>query len=94
MLPNIQKMLAEIEDDAKRAKWSRSNEMTADLDASAYRGETDRWFIVVVDFSIEDQGFSAGSRGYDGVARKDLIVMHLPRENAERIFKLAQKNVN
>ena len=85
----FEKMLREIDEDMREAKWE-SKEAPDGLDAKAYKGTSSRWEFVVVDFSIEDQGFPKGSRGYDGVARLGEVILHLPREVAEAAFRFAE----
>lgn len=47
--------------------------------------------LTVVEFSIEDQGFPPGSKGYDGAAViAGVGIVHLSRELAEKAFKYAQ----
>jgi hypothetical protein len=54
-------------------------------------GKKTSWRFVVVEFSIEDQGFPAGSKGYDGtVTSSEGVVMRLTRAQAERAFKRAK----
>ena len=57
--------------------------------ATAYLGLAPGWRMTVVSFDIEPQGFPPGSRGYDGAAHHDTILIRLTRELAERAFKLA-----
>lgn len=85
--------LDQVLDDASRAieiaTWEKFDEFPTDHDAVAYRGRGDGWEFLVVSFSIEDQGFPKGSRGWDGTGRKKSTVLHLTRELAERGFRLA-----
>jgi hypothetical protein len=57
-------------------------------DARFFIGKKDDWAILVVPFSIEDQGFPVGSRGYDGTAtnRAEGVVMRLTRGQAEVLY--------
>lgn len=57
--------------------------------ARAFMASNERWTITVVEFDIEYQGFPPGSKGYDGMVRKDATIVHMTREVAERIFKKA-----
>jgi len=52
----------------------------------AFVGTADGWHFVITDFSIEEQGFPPGSRGYDGAARhaEKGLVLHLTREMSQK----------
>ena len=56
-------------------------------------GSTETWSFVIMDFSIESQGFPSGSRGADGAATcmSKSLVLHLSRELAQRGLELALK---
>lgn len=62
--------------------------------AKAFMGSADGWVFNVVAFSIEDQGFPPGSRGYDGTGTKQTTILRLPRPLAEKAFKLAEKQTS
>jgi hypothetical protein len=49
--------------------------------------------FVVASFCIEKQGFPTGSRGYDGTVMnpKELAVIRLPRDLAEKLCKDAER---
>lgn len=49
--------------------------------------------VIVADFDISDQGFPAGSRGYDGAVSMGMVVMRLPRSLAKKIFYIARASV-
>lgn len=59
--------------------------------SSSYQGEYQQYRIVVVEFSIENQGFPPGSKGYDGVVVAGTTVIHLTRELAKKAFDVAKK---
>lgn len=74
--------------------WSRDIRGHVDMhsrghDPRFYTGSADGWFFTVCDFSIEEQGFPKGSRGYDGAGRSDNMVLHLTRELAQRAVERA-----
>ena len=57
-----------------------SAEVAADVaqyDPVTFIGEGGGWRIVVVSFSIEDQGFPKGTRGYDGTAKSSCAVVKI-----------------
>ena len=63
-----------------------------DPSARAYTGDAEGWRVLVVSFSIEDQGHPKGARGYDGTVVRSAppVVVRLTRELAEKLFKLAE----
>jgi hypothetical protein len=75
-------------------KWLRIGG-PADASARFLHGECSTWTALVADFSIVDQGFPVGSRGYDGTATKksEPLILHLPREAAQAAFEKAIKEV-
>jgi hypothetical protein len=79
-----------VEDVLPTLRWEPSD-MVQDHDptARAFLGLAPGWRMTVVSFNIESQGFPPGSRGYDGAAHHDTILIRLTRELAERAFKLA-----
>lgn len=87
------RMMQQIEEDMSKAKWEVIPSPEG-LDAKTIKGATDRWNFVIVSFSIEDQGFPEGSRGYDGAARCGSVIMHLPRETAEAMFRFAESRTS
>ena len=82
---------------ARVTNWQRDPHKTSmeldALSARGYTGSADGWSFGVADFSIENQGFPAGSRGYDGAAthRQKGILFHLTQDMAERAVKAACK---
>jgi hypothetical protein len=73
-------------------------EAPPNLKPRAYKGSANGWTFLVVSFSIEDQGFPKGSRGYDGTGTRSAMgmpvtVMHLPRDLAEKAVKLALRQL-
>jgi len=46
---------------------------------------------VLASFPIEDQGFPPGSRGYDGTYVRGPNMLRLPRELAEKAFKVIEE---
>lgn len=62
--------------------------------SQAYTGQADGWTFNIVAFSIEDQGFPKGSRGFDGSGTIVLggrgTMLRLTRELAEKAVKLAE----
>ena len=83
---------------AKVADWRETPVLDEEVRKHGVRtveGKANNWHFVLVSFSIEDQGFPAGSRGYDGTARKDtarkdIVVLRLPREVVRRAFEMAE----
>lgn len=57
-------------------------------DARLIQGTAPGWRVVVCRFSIEDQGFAAGSVGYDGmlVWEPRALIVRMTRPIAERVF--------
>lgn len=52
----------------------------------AFVGDAAGWRFVITDFSIEDQGFPPGTRGWDGAAicAEQHLVLHLTRDMAKK----------
>jgi hypothetical protein len=74
----------------REATWVRTEPMSdvpAYLEAIFWMGRAGDWNITVSSFSIEEQGFPVGSRGYDGFCtflyNGAPIVLRLPHELAE-----------
>jgi hypothetical protein len=86
-----------IEDLIDRTKRWRKVPMPADAPtgAESYEGtltlNKTSWRFLVVAFSIEDQGFPPGSKGYDGTVVSGRSVVRLTREQAKRAYKRAKK---
>ena len=60
----------------------------------AYEAVKEEWVVIVARFSIEDQGFPAGSVGYDGCLRKGMNIVRMTRDLAERLWKKADYQQN
>lgn len=60
-----------------------------------FTGKANGWTFIVMAFPIEDQGFSPGSRGYDGTgtfsAVGSNVIIRLPRPLAELACNLAEQ---
>jgi len=63
-------------------------------DARGYVGVQGRWRIVVASFSIENQGFPPGSRGYDGTAMEGGSIIRLTRDQAETLCLDAEEKLS
>ena len=63
---------------------------------ASYEGQGNGWRLLVVSFSIEDQGFPPGSLGYDGSATfpAQALVVRLTRPQAKRAFERAEKQAH
>lgn len=88
--------LAEIEVDLPLAKWALIDgpaRETNTVGVLFYEGSTSRWHFMVCSFETESQGFPPGSRGHDGAATKQGVVLHLTRELAKRAVSLAEKQL-
>ena len=81
--------MSKLEDALWRAtvKWQR----TPLEGAVAYAGTAEDTRLLVVSFSIEDQGFPSGSLGYDGTVTSGTTVVHMPRDIAEILHKDASE---
>ena len=82
---------------AGKVQWSAA-ELAPDLGGGAsYEGrlaeDEEPLQILVLSFSIEDQGFEAGSLGYDGALTMRSGVLRLPRPDAETLHGLAAQQV-
>lgn len=90
----MRELLAEIERVLPNVKWELEPGAITKVDpkheARGYVGEIGDWHFAVVTFSIEDQGFLPGSRGYDGLGRKGGTIIHLTKPLAEKAAKLAE----
>lgn len=66
----------------------------APVGSQAYTGQAHGWTFQIVAFSIEDQGFPPGSRGFDGTGTIVLggkgTLLRLTRVLAEKAVKLAE----
>lgn len=85
-------LLKEIEQVLPTVTWKESacSGEAAEYAARFHEGAVDGWHFVLCTFSIEDQGFPAGSRGWDGTARKGSVVLRLPHELANKAVQLAE----
>jgi len=83
--------LEDIEEDLPNIKWSAPDIVWPDYKSWSGVG---KWTISVISFSIVDQGYPAGSMGYDGTATHDGIVVRLTRTLAEKAFRLAEKSAS
>ena len=74
--------------------WERM-EIAESETAIGFCGKYSSWRIIVTEFDIEDQGFPPGSKGYDGAVNdvEKGMVMRLPRDLAEKAFKIAFKKM-
>lgn len=85
----------EIDAAIDMAKWDEVETSTVgipDLPAGTvcYKGTALDWLLVIVSFSIEDQGFPKGAMGYDGVARRSHSLIRLTREQAIHAYAKAR----
>jgi hypothetical protein len=96
MQHQIMGMLKEIAEAAQTAKWAMMDlpppVQTHDATARGFTGRAGAWEVLLLSFSIEDQGYPAGSRGYMGTALNGGTMLRLTRELAEKLFKLAEKS--
>ena len=91
----MKQILNEIQALLSKLTWKSTPAPASDIHGpSAFTGSNDEWEITVIDFSIEDQGFPEGSRGYDGAARKGTLVIRLTRELAQEAFETAKKQTS
>lgn len=75
--------------EAGEVKWQRS---PIPLEgAVAYAGTAEDMRLLVVSFSIEDQGFPPDSLGYDGTITSGTTIVHIPRDIAETLHKAASE---
>ena len=90
-MTNLAKIQREVEAAIAAATWVST---PAPRDAEAYEGKAPGAVFTVVAFSIEDQGFPPGSRGYDGaVAFSRGLLVRLTREQAERAVQQARASI-
>ncbi len=87
----VKRLLREVEECAKGARWQYHDVPDEDPTARSYSADAPNWTLLVVSFDIEKQGFPKGSRGYDGTAVRGNppLIMRLTRELAEKLFKQA-----
>lgn len=62
-----------------------------------FMGSANGWRFIIMSFSIEDQGFPPGSKGYDGTgsltaAGSGPVILRLTRPLAELACKLAERS--
>jgi len=60
--------------------------------AKGFIGTTDDLRLVVVSFSIENQGFPPGSLGYDGTLVSGTTVVRMTRKVAEAVHAAASRS--
>jgi hypothetical protein len=85
-------LLAEIDRVLPMVKWKRCKDNRTTPPSEFFEGTTHEWYFVSASFSIEEQGFPPGSRGYDGIGRKGSTVIRFTRPLAERVFKEAARH--
>lgn len=86
-----EKQEKQIEMLARNCSWQKDSDSDKlPPTARAYIGSLENARVLVVDFDISDQGFAAGSRGYDGAVTINKTVIRLPRSLAARIFCVAR----
>jgi hypothetical protein len=89
-------LLKQLAEQAEKIQWTADNlggEVTRnDPSARAFTGKVEGWHVLVVSFSIENQGYPRGSRSYDGtgVRKQPPVVLRFTRELAEKLFKVAE----
>ena len=90
---SMRSMLREIAEAAPAAVWTQlpMEDTVTDSAVRAYQGTVLPWVFMVISFDIENQGHPKGSRGYDGTAVRTGAILHLTRELAERLYKLAEE---
>jgi hypothetical protein len=83
-----------IEDSvAKGIDWKEKDIDNNSYNTKCYIGTVSKSRFLVASFDIEDQGFPPGSRGYDGSHTKRNTITRLTREQAERLCKDAESNL-
>ena len=83
-------MIDNVDELLRAAAWKLVDAPKGDVDAMFYVGVTpDGAHVTVASFSIESQGFPAGSRGFDGAIRKENVLQRLTREQASTAVALA-----
>jgi len=84
------------EKDLASAKWELvdyKGEEKLSEGSKFYKGSQESgsgWSYVVCSFSLESQGFPAGTRGYDGACMNANVMLHMMRDLAEKACKLAE----
>ena len=86
VIDQIEAIFDKVED------WERM-EIADSETAIGFCGKYSSWRIIVTEFDTEDQGFPPGSKAYDGAVNdvEKGMVIRLPRELAEKAFKIALK---
>jgi len=74
-------------------KWTEQPNEEKQHNARFFVGVVKSWRFVVSSFDIEDQGFQAGSRGYDGTAISNGIIIRLLRVQAQMLVKDAIEKI-
>ena len=83
-------MIDNVDELLQAAAWKQVDAPKGDVDAMFYVGFTSEGVQVsVASFSIEDQGFPVGSRGFEGAIRKENVLQRLTREQASTAVALA-----
>lgn len=88
--------LAQAEPHLPSVVWTRDLKTESEPPVSShlakfYQGVGGGYIWTLVSFSIEDQGFPPGSRGYDGVVAKDGTVCRMTRAFATQAAHYAEK---
>lgn len=82
-----------IDEAIETAHWTKLDAPPeAPPDIELFNGSAEGWTLTAASFSIEDQGFPPGSRGYDGAATSTTkgVVVRLTREQAEKACEKAK----
>lgn len=83
-------MIDNVDELLQAAAWKQVDAPKGDVDAMFYVGFTpDGVQVSVASFSIENQGFPVGSRGFEGAIRKENVLQRLTREQASTAVALA-----
>lgn len=92
MLTEIERALAGIEEALPGIEWRRAEGPPGhEREASFMEGAgPSGWRFTLCAFDIASQGFPPGTLGYDGTGVKGASIVRLPRELAEKAFKLAE----
>ena len=85
---NMYSLLRDIESDLSNIK--SETHTFHPFDHISASGKT--WKFQLVSFSIVDQGFPAGSLGYDGTAIKNGTIVRLTPELAKKAYEFAARS--
>lgn len=77
-------------EDAELASAHDDPTLASAHDARFYKGSGGGYEWTLASFSIAEQGFPPGSRGYDGMVVKGVFICRLPRELATKACLLAE----